>query len=324
MRRREFIAALGGAAAWPLRVRAQQKPVPTIGYLSRVSNTEASNGYLRSLRRGLSEAGFIDGQNVRILVRWVPEFGETPSAVADLIQQNITATFGTIDVAVALKATQSTVPCVFVTADDPVAAGVAASFNRPGGNVTGVRLRAGDEPTKQLELLHELVPSATKVGLLINPANQLGVDDVAIVEAAAHPLRVEIVVARASTETEFEGVIAGLAQAGVQALLIDEHLYFFIRRNQLIALSMQHKIPLVSSARGWALAGSLAAYGADENEAIRQAGIYLGRVLNGEKAGDLPILQPTKLSLILNLKTANALGLDIPPSLLARADEVIE
>jgi putative tryptophan/tyrosine transport system substrate-binding protein len=190
--------------------------------------------------------------------------------------------------------------------------------------VTGVRLRAGGEPTKQLELLHELVPSATKVGLLINPANQLGVDDMATVEAAAHSMGVTVAVARASAETEFEAVITGLAQAGVQALLIDEHLYFFIRRNQLIALAMQHKIPVVSSARGWALAGSLAAYGADENEAIRQAGVYLGRVLNGESAGDLPILQPTKLSLILDLKTAKSLGLVVSPMLFARADEVIE
>jgi putative tryptophan/tyrosine transport system substrate-binding protein len=323
MRRRAFIAGIGSAAAWPMMARAQQPRMPVIG---RINMGAASQPDVTraSLVRGLNETGFLVGQNVAIEQRGADgQVDRLPALVANLLQRKVDLILGNTAVAVAAKAATSTIPIVFVTAADPVANGLVASFNHPGGNVTGVHLRAGDEATaKLIEVVHELLPEATTIGMLINPQYLDSGLRTAAVQAAVNSLRLKVVVAEATTETDIEPAISKLVEAQVGALLIGDNIYFVSLRDRIASIAMRDRLPIFGSPS--VASNALASYGADDYDGLRQAGIYVGRILKGEKPRDLPVLQPTKFELVINLKTAKALGLTVPPSLLARADEVIE
>jgi putative ABC transport system substrate-binding protein len=324
MKRREFIVALGGAAAWPVIVRGQQPAMPVIGrILMRPATPDFS---LDAFARGLNEAGYFVGSNVSIDTRSADgQADRLPALAADMVQRKVAVIYGPLTAALAAKAATSTIPIVFVTTTDPLAAGAVASFNRPGGNVTGVRLRAGEEGTKKtIELAHELLPAATTIGKVINPNFVDAESEVTEFEAAAQSLGLRVVLARAAREGEFETAIASLAEARVGVLLLHENEMFYSLRASIIAMAARYALPVIASAPAFAVAGGLASYGADVSEVFRQSGVYVGRILKGEKPADLPVLQPTKFDLVINLKTAKALGLTVPPSLLARADEVIE
>jgi putative ABC transport system substrate-binding protein len=326
MRRREFIAALGGAAAWPLVARAEQPGMPVIGRILMRPASETDLIGRDAFARGLNEARFFNGRNVSIYSLSADgQINRLPALIADMIQRKVAVIYAPLTAALAAKAATSTIPIVFVTTTDPLAAGAIASFNRPGGNVTGVRLRAGEEGTKKtIELAHELVPTATTIGKLINPNYVDAESEVTEFEAAARSLGLKVVLARATSASEFEAAIGSLAEARVGALLLHENVMFYALRASIIAVAARYGLPIIASAPGFAVAGGLASYGADVNEVIRQAGVYIGRILKGDKPGDLPVVQPTTFHLVINLKTAKTLGLTIPPSLLARADEVIE
>jgi len=325
MRRRAFIAGLGAAAAWPVVARGQQPAMPVVSYLQfgaiRADLTEGRN---KALLIALSQAGFDNGRNVFVDAIPVPNVDQLPAAIAAQVQRKVAVIVGILDVAMAAKAVTSTIPIVFATVDDPVKAGVVSSYSRPGGNVTGVRVRAGDEPAKLLELLHELFPGAATIGVLVYRGGTGTAQDLASIEAAAQLIGLHSVVTPVSSETELDAAFADFAEAKVDALLINNHRYFDLRREQIIALATRYRLPAASLPREFAVAGGLVSFGSDLNEGIKQAGIYIGRILKGEDPGDLPVLQPTKFDLVINLKAAKALGLTIPPSLLVRADEVIE
>jgi putative ABC transport system substrate-binding protein len=324
VKRRAFIAALASAAAWPLVVRAQQ-PIPVVSFLQfgaiRADLTEGRN---KALLIGMSQAGFDNGRNVIVDPIPVPNLDQLPTAVAAQVQRKVAVIVGTLDIAMAAKAATSTIPIVFATVDDPVKAGVVSSYSRPGGNVTGVRVRAGDEPAKLLELLHELLPRAATIGVLVYRGGPGTAQDVASVEAAAQLIGLHCTITPASSEIELDAAFADFARSKVDAVLINNHRYFDLRREQIIALATRYRLPAVSLPREFAVAGGLASFGSDLNEGIKQAGIYIGRILKGEDPGDLPVMQPTKFQLVINLKMAKKLDFDIPPQLLARADEVIE
>jgi putative tryptophan/tyrosine transport system substrate-binding protein len=268
----------------------------------------------------------IDSRNVVIERPKLTNPDELPALVADLLQHKPSVIYaGDLGTAIAVKKATSTIPIVVTSANDPTSVGLAASIARPGGNVTGNRLRAGEEPTKLLELLHELVPPATTIGLLINPAADVGAErDAGSVEVAGRNMGLKIVVARVNEEGELATIFATLAQARLGSVVVNETRYLAVRRSQVAALAIRYSLPAIGASREFALAGGLASYGANINDGFRQAGVYVGRILKGEKPGDLPILQPTKFDLVINLRTAKALGLEIPPQLIARADEVIE
>jgi putative ABC transport system substrate-binding protein len=325
MKRRTFIAALGGAAAWPLVARGQQFNIPVVSYLQFDQTfgdlTESRN---KALVTGLREAGFENGRNVIVELVPVPDRDSLPAAVAAQVQRNVAVIFGSLLVASAAKTATSTIPIVFATTDDPLRAGLVRSYSHPGGNVTGVRMRAGDEPAKLLELLHELVPAAVTIGVLINPDGITSATDRASIEAAARSKGMELFTTPVSSENEFESAFAGFARAQVDGVLVNDHRYFDLHREKITALAKRYKLAAVSLPREFAIAGGVASYGSDLDDSVRRAGIYVGSILKGEKPGDLPILQPTKFVLTINLKTATVLDLEVPPSLLARADEVIE
>jgi ABC-type uncharacterized transport system substrate-binding protein len=321
MMRREFIAQLSSAAAWPVVARAQPR-IPVIGRinlgaLSQPDTTRAA------WVRGLNDTGFFIDQIVSIEYRVADgNMDRLPSLVADLIHRKVDLIFGAASVAIAAKAATSTIPIVFVTGGDPVAGGVVASFNHPGGNVTGVVLRGGDEITaKLIELVHELLPETTTIGMLIDSKFLYTGSDKAAVQAAVTSLGLKLVVAEATVEADLEDAISKLVDAHVGALLIGDNIYLFSLRDQIASIAMRNKLPIFS---GLLFPGALASYGANDFDGFREAGIYMGRILKGEKPRDLPVLLPTKFELILNLKTAKALGVTVPPTLLARADEVIE
>jgi putative tryptophan/tyrosine transport system substrate-binding protein len=326
MRRREFITLLGGAATtWPLATRAQQMPV--IGYLG-TGSPEFDAARVNAVRVGLKEAGYVEGHNVAIEFRWGQgQNDRLPALVADLVcrQVAVIVTLGSTPATLAAKEATTTIPVVFSVGVDPVAAGLVASMNRPGGNITGVSFLTSLLGPKLLELLHETVPTALNIPLLVNPTSPTFAETLSKdAHAAARALGLELHVLHASTEGDFDTVFSTLAQLRADALVIGGDAFLYSRIEQLAALTVRHAVPTISQYREFAAAGGLMSYGASYTDALRLVGIYAGRILKGDKPADLPIMQSTRVELVLNLKTAKALGLTFPISLLGRADEVIE
>jgi len=328
VKRREFIALLGGSAvAWPLAARAQQgERIRRIGYLNLGGSPESDASRLTGLRRGLNQTGYVEGQNLLIEYRWAGNQGDRLSAlVADLIQLQV----GVIVVvgvpsALAAKAATSSIPIVFAVGADPVQFGLVASLNRPGGNLTGVNGFVGEFGAKGLALLHELVPSAATIGFLENPNNPVSELTTRDVLAAAPVMGVGVQILKASTDREIDAAFASLVQAQIGALFVSNDFLFNSRIEQVTALAARYAIPTMYSYREFVVAGGLISYGSSLTEFYRQIGLYAARILKGEKPADLPVIQLTKIELIINLKTAKTLGLEVPPTLLSLADEVIE
>jgi putative ABC transport system substrate-binding protein len=322
VRRREFILGLGGAAAWPLAARAQQPAMPVIGFLSSRSPGESAP-VVTGFRQGLKEAGYAEGRNVHIAFRWAEgRYDRLPALADELVEIQVAVILaaGGTQTGLAAKAATSTIPIVNV-GSDPDRVGLVASLNRPGGNVTGISLLSWPLTAKRLELLRELVPRAPIVGVLVNPKAANAELESRETQLAAGTVGQQIRVLGAATESELRTVFASVAQQGIGALVIGADAFFDSRRDLAVELAAQHAVPTIY---GFAAPGGLISYGASVPEGYRQAGAYVGRILKGEKPADLPILQPTKFELVINLKTAKALGLEVPPTLLARADEVIE
>ena len=328
MRRREFIRLLGGAAAaWPLAARAQQPLMPVVGFL----NAASAEGYTRQLTaflKGLGEAGYVDGRNVTIEYRWADGRSDRlPAMAADLVQRQVAVIAATsTPAALAAKASTTTVPIVFETGADPVRLGLVANLNRPGGNITGVTQLSQEVAPKRLQMLHELLPMATSIALLINPSEPTAAETQSRdVLSAARNLGLELHVLNASSESDLDGVFAEVTKMRVGGLVIGGSPFFTSRTKQLGALALRHAVPTVYSYREFAMAGGLLSYGADIADAYHLVGNYTGRILKGDKPGDLPIQQATtKVEMYINLKTAKALGVSIPNTLIGRADEVIE
>jgi putative ABC transport system substrate-binding protein len=327
MRRRDFITAIGGSAiAWPLVARAQQPRAPVIGYLS-IGSKETDTFRLRAFRQGLNESGYIEGQNVVIEFRWADgENDRLRQLAVDLVARPVAAiaTIGGLAPALAAKAASATVPIVFMIANDPVKYGLVVSLNRSGGNLTGVSFLDDLLVAKQLEVLHEMIPEADTIGLLVNPTNPNADSIVRDVQAAATTLGQKLLVLKASTESELDSTFATLDGHRGSALLIASDPFFNSSPNELVALAARHAIPTIYHLRAFAAAGGLMSYGTSLTDGYRKQGVYVAKILKGEKPADLPVEQATKIDLVINLKTAKALGLSVPPSLLARADEVIE
>jgi putative ABC transport system substrate-binding protein len=323
MRRRDFITLLGGAAAWPLAARVQPSEIPVVGLLG------SSSPYrLRAFREGLGETGYTEGRNVMITYRRAEGVNEQlPLLAADLVRKQVAVivTLGNTASALAAKAATATIPIVFNIGANPVEVGLVASLARPGGNLTGVTTLGVEVGPKQLEALRELVPAASVFALLVNPTNPaLAETQARDLTDAAHALGLHIHVLRASTDRDFEAVFASLLDLGAGGLVIGVDAFFNSRTEQLAALAARHTMPTISAYQEFTGAGGLMSYGGNIWDSSRQTGVYAGRILRGEKPANLPVMQSTKVNLALNLKTAKALGLEVPPTLLARADEVIE
>jgi putative tryptophan/tyrosine transport system substrate-binding protein len=327
MRRREFITVLGGAAAWALTARAQQPgKLSVIGFLESKSARD-SRQTVAAFHRGLSEAAFIEGQNVAIEYRWANnQHDRLPTLAADLVQRKV-AVIVAPDTASALaaKAATTTIPIVFDTSLDPVAVGLVASLNRPGANVTGITSLNTEVASKRLELLHEVVPKASTIGLLVNQANPRLADiNIAEMQAASRTLGLQILVLTASNNDAIDEVFAALAQRGVGALVVTPDAFFNSRSQQLAALVLRYALPAISAHREFTMAGGLFSYGTSLADIYRQLGVYAAKILKGESPAELPVSQSTKVELIINLRTAKLLGLSFPLAVLGRADEVIE
>jgi putative ABC transport system substrate-binding protein len=325
MKRREFITLLGGAAAtWPLAVRAQQPTMPLVGFL-RVSAFADSVHLVAAFRQGLKEAGFIEGQNVTVEYRWADGVSDRlPALAADLARRQAAVIVGHSIAVRAAKAASATTPIIFVIGSDPVRGGLVASMNRPGGNITGVTFSTVDVTAKRLGQLHELVPAAELIGVLVDPHTQEVDLEVRDVEAAATSIGRRVLVVKAASPSQISSAFATFVQAGVGALLVGSGPLFTSERARLAVLSARHAIPTSYAEREFARAGGLMSYGPSQTDAYRRAGIYAARILKGEKAGDLPVDQPTKFELVINLGTATALGIAIPSAMQLIADEVIE
>jgi putative ABC transport system substrate-binding protein len=325
MRRRDFIALVGGAAAWPLAARAQQPSMPVIGLLS-ARSPAIDTPLITVMRQGLNEIGFAEGRNVAIDYRWSDgQFDRLPSLAADLVRRQVAVivTVGGETAAIAAKEATTTIPIVFIAGADPVRSGLVSSLHRPGGNITGVSAFQVELEPKNLELLRELRPNAATMAVLINPKFE-GERRAKNMEAAARSLGYGVTILEASTIGEIEAAFARLVQMHADALFITIDPFFFNRAVQLVVLPTRHAIPTLYSRREFVVAGGLMSYGSNADETYRVLGVYTGRILKGEKPGDLPVQLPTKFELVINLSTARALGIDMPPALLARADEVIE
>jgi putative tryptophan/tyrosine transport system substrate-binding protein len=326
MKRREFITLLGGAVAWPLGARAQQAAMPVIGVLDSRSPDVISER-LRGFRQGLKETGHIEGENVAIVYRFADNQNDrVPELAADLVRRQVAviATAGD-DVAVVTKAATATIPIVFITSQDPVNLGLVASVARPGGNVTGINFFAGELVAKRIEFLRELVPAATRVAVLVNPANPKAVETtLRDVEAAARALRLQVQVLNAGSRQEIDAAFATFAHARPDALFVATDPFFTSRRVQVVNLATRHAIPTAFPNRESAEIGGLMSYGSDNLDAWRRCGVYTGRILKGAKPADLPVVQASKFELVINHQTARMLGLTVPDKLLVAADEVIE
>jgi putative tryptophan/tyrosine transport system substrate-binding protein len=326
MRRREFVTLLGGAAAWPLAARAQQPAMPIIGVLNSSRSPADRAHLLTAFQQGVRETGYVEGQNVAIEYRWAQDqYDRLPDLAADLVRRHVTViTAHDTPSAIAAKAATTTIPIVFASGGDPVELGLVASLNRPGGNVTGVTFLVATVAAKQLGLLHDLLPGAVRIAVLVVPNFPITEPFVSDVRAAASAISKQIEVLYAGTGRDIDAVFANLAQKPVDALLVGPGSLLNNRRVQLATLAAYHKLPAIYSQREAAEVGGLMSYGVSLTGAYRQVGVYTGRILKGEKPADLPVMQSTKFEFLINLNTAKAFGLSFPPGLLAIADEVIE
>jgi putative ABC transport system substrate-binding protein len=328
MKRREFVhLATGAVAAWPIAAHAQQKRPPVIGYLSARALVDSAD-IMTAFQRGLAELGFVDKQNVIIETRFAEgHFDRLADLAADLVRLRVNvlvATGGTVTVVKAKPLIPPEIPIVFAMGGDPVKLGVVASLSRPGENITGVSFLVNGLAAKSVEALHDLVPKATVIGFLVNPGDPNAEPDIQEVQRAASVFGEKVVVDRASSESEIGAAFANFAQQKVTGLVVDTEPFFADHRAKIIGLAAQYELPAVYQFRAFVAAGGLASYGTSITDANRQLGVYTGRVLSGTKAGDLPVIQSTKFEFVINLKTARALGVDVPPVVIARADEVIE
>jgi len=322
--RREFITVLGGAVAWPLAARAQQAAMPVIGFLNGQS-PETFAHLLRAFRQGLNETGHIEGRDATIEYLWAEGYVDRlPALAGDLVRRQVTVIVAAGGAHLAAKAATNTIPIVFTTPGEPVREGLVASFNRPGGNATGVSVFSVTLEAKRLELLHELVPKATTIGVLLDPTFSSVDLQLSEVQTAARATGHELRVLSVSSDADIDAAFSTLVEIHAGGLVVGGNPFLNSRRNKLIALAARHAIPAVYEPRESSIAGGLMNYGPSITDVYRQVGVYTGRILKGEKPADLPVLQPTKFELIINLRTAKVLGLDVPPTLLARADEVIE
>ena len=326
MRRREFLSVLAGTAIWPVATRAQQPAMPVIGFLHQGA-PEQNVERLATFRKGLGQVGFVEGQNIAIEFRWAGgQFEKLPALAADLVQRGvavIAAPFST-DAALAARAATKAIPIVFVSSADTVRIGLVASLNRPGGNCTGVTTLNTELAPKRLELLRTLVPGAVNYYALINPTSDLAAAFTGDIEAAAATLGIRIDILRASNDRELEAAFGGIPQPSRAVLISSTDAFFFVRREQIAKLAIRHGLPTIFDARIYTVAGGLMSYAGDDTDMMLLMVSYIGRILKGEKPADLPVVQPTKFALTINLKTAKALGLNVSPTLLATADEVIE
>ena len=327
MRRRAFITLLGGAAvAWPLAARAQQPAMPVIGFLH-IASLETRRSQVASFYQGLKDTGYIEGENVTVQYRWAENQNDRmPALATDLVRRQVAviAALSTPSVLAAKDAT-TTIPIVFLTNGDPVKFGLVDSLNRPGRNITGITLLGVEVVAKRFELLHKVVPTATIFGVLANPTNPRQTEvETREAQEAARSLGVELIIVNASSESEIDGAFAALARRGAQALFVIGDALFISRREQLVALAARYAIPTVHGFREFAVAGGLMSYGTILVDVYREAGVYVGKILKGARPADLPVLQSAKLELVINLRTARTLGLEIPPTVVALADEVIE
>jgi putative ABC transport system substrate-binding protein len=325
MKRREFIAALGGAAAWPVVARAQQPTTPLIGFLGSTNESTAAEQQSK-FHSGLGEAGFVQGKNVAIEYHWADgQYNRLPAMAAELVRRPVSLIVAQgPPAALAARAATTTIPIVFVVGFDPIAGGLVESINRPGGNATGMTLLTGPLGQKRIEQLRELVPKAAVVAMLANPVSPDAVPEIRDVQIAAQANGLELKMYNASTPAELDAAFSSIAAQRPDALLIGSDPFYLVRRDDLIAFAARYKIPAIYPLREFADAGGLISYGTNFAAAYRQAGIYAGQILKGAKPSELPVVQPTKIELVINLRTAKTLGIDIPPTLHVRSDDVIE
>ena len=326
MRRREFVTLVGGAAAWPLAARAQRPSFPVIGFL----HSATANAYApmtAAFRKSLKEAGYVEGQNVAIEYRWAEgQFDRLPELAADLVRHQVSVIFagGGLDPSLAAKAATSKIPIVFANGTDPVEAGLIVSFDHPGANITGITFLLNTLGPKEFEVLHELVPNAPLVAALINPKSSTAMSQLKDLQDTARAVDQKILIFQASTDREIDTVFTSLVEHHLDGLVIGADAFFFSRRDQFVGLATSRSIPTVYPWREAVVAGGLASYGASVTDAYRLAGVYIGRILKGEQAANLPVQQSTKTELVINLKTAKVLGVSVPNTLIGRADELIE